>query len=278
MALRNAFTAFISLSFLLFSGCFSTESTDSGLAHENEFQDTQDHLISATLFVQRSAEYRALCYQAYAAATKTLLQEVNNSSGTTLAIITDLDETVLDNSAYTGWQIAKKKPYTTESWKLWTEKQEACLVPGALDFLKLADSHGVRIYYVSNRNVDALESTMSNMKRLGLPQVLADQFYLRSTTSNKIERRETIEGGKENVILYLGDNLADFNGVWEKYPIETRAARADSLSAEFGRRYIVFPNPIYGTWESGLYNFDRGIDAEQRDSIRRSMLHVADLD
>ena len=276
--MRNAFTAFISISIFLFSGCPSTESVNSGLKVENEFRDTQDHLISATLFVQRSAEYRALCYQAYAAATNTLLQEVEKSTGRNLAIITDLDETVLDNSAYTGWQIANENPYTSESWKLWTEKQEARLVPGALEFLQLADSHGVRIYYVSNRNADALESTMSNMKQLGLPQVLTDQFYLRTTTSNKVERREAIENGGEEVILYLGDNLADFNGVWEKYPIETRAARADSLSSQFGRSYIIFPNPVYGTWESGLYNFDRSIEAEQRDSIRRSLLHVADLD
>ena len=45
------------------------------------------------------------------------------------------------------------------------------------------------------------------------------------------------------VLQYIGDNIQDF-------PSLTQSARGDSASlAQFGRRYFVLPNPMYGSWE-----------------------------
>ena len=45
------------------------------------------------------------------------------------------------------------------------------------------------------------------------------------------------------IVEWLGDNIQDF-------PRLTQAARSDSTAlAEFGRRYFVLPNPMYGSWE-----------------------------
>ena len=57
---------------------------------------TSDSKVLPVLFQQQSAEYRALCYQAFNIATLRL--ESVKRKGLPLAIITDIDETILDNS------------------------------------------------------------------------------------------------------------------------------------------------------------------------------------
>src|SRR5579875_890289 len=58
-------------------------------------------LIYPVLWQQTAAEYRALCYQAYNIATLRLQQLSRKTKRKkNLAIITDIDETVLDNSYF----------------------------------------------------------------------------------------------------------------------------------------------------------------------------------
>jgi 5'-nucleotidase (lipoprotein e(P4) family) len=252
---------------------------------------TQEYLIGATLFVQTAAEYRALCYQAYNLAGLRLVEhlkdweaEHGSWSGAASAdgqagpaIVTDLDETVLDNSAYTAWQIENEKPYSPETWAEWTALAEAPLVPGAADFLHLADSLGVRIFYVSNRKQNEREATMRNMAEYGLPQLDTAQFFLKTTSSDKTERREAIAAMGYDVLLYLGDNLGDYDARWDKQPVGVRADRTTEARADFGDRFIVFPNPLYGSWEGALYRYDWGLSMAERDAARREALEAADL-
>lgn len=252
---------------------------------------TQEYLVGATLFVQTAAEYRALCYQAYSLAEQRLHEHLHaweadhgarsgrptGAGKAGPAIVTDLDETVLDNSAYTAWQIENEKPYTPETWAEWTALAQAPLVPGAADFLHLADSLGVQIFYVSNRKQNERPATISNMAELGLPQLDTTHFFLKTTTSDKTERREKIEALGYDVLLYLGDNLGDFDARWDKQPAAVRAERADAARADFGSRFIVFPNPLYGSWEGALYGYDWGLSMAQRNAARREALQPASL-
>ncbi|HUN02641.1 MAG TPA: HAD family acid phosphatase, partial [Niabella sp.] len=54
----------------------------------------------SSLFIQSSAEYDALCYQAYNFAKISLNEALKTPSAKPLAVVTDIDETVLDNSPY----------------------------------------------------------------------------------------------------------------------------------------------------------------------------------
>jgi 5'-nucleotidase (lipoprotein e(P4) family) len=239
---------------------------------------TQEYLVGGTLWTQNSAEWRALCYQAYGWAERRLeeeLVELASSPVGEMAIVTDLDETVLDNSAYMAWQIEQDVPYNPETWAHWTALAEAPAVPGARRFLRLADSLGVTIFYVSNRKVEEREATMRNMEALGLPQVDTAHFLLKTSTSDKTERRERIEAMGYEVLLYLGDNLGDFDGRWDKQSTAVRAEEADAARDAFGDRWIVFPNPLYGTWEGAIYGYDWGLSPEQRDSARWAHLRPA---
>jgi predicted secreted acid phosphatase len=45
------------------------------------------------------------------------------------------------------------------------------------------------------------------------------------------------------VVAWVGDNILDFPGM-------TQAARGDPRAlAEFGKRYFILPNPMYGSWQ-----------------------------
>lgn len=230
-----------------------------------------EYTVQAIIYQQYASEYKALCYQAYNAAElsiKTKLAEGIDKP----AIITDLDETVVDNSYYNAWLVNNNELYTGDTWKKWTAVSKATAVPGSVEFFNWADSLGVTIFYVSNRKVDELDATVKNMQTLGYPQLDSTHFFLKTTTSGKEERRQAIYEQSYNVLLYLGDNLNDFEEGFEKLGNEERSALTAEKSDLFGDKYIVFPNIMYGEWEGALYNFDRSLTPEQCDSIRKASL------
>ena len=75
-------------------------------------------------------------------------------------------------------------------------------------------------------------------------------MLLRDETGDKTARRNTLNDYE--IIMLLGDNLADFNSVFYKKSNNERIQSADSLSKMFGDKFIVFPNLIYGDWEDGF--------------------------
>ena len=48
--------------------------------------------------------------------------------------LADVDETVLDNSLYQVERERQGLGFTRDSWKVWTERQEAVPLPGAREF------------------------------------------------------------------------------------------------------------------------------------------------
>src|SRR2546421_10846788 len=70
----------------------------------------QGKLFTA-IYQQKAAEYKALCLQAYNIAHWRLDQAIQQSILKPKAIITDIDETVLDNSANAVHQALQGKDY-----------------------------------------------------------------------------------------------------------------------------------------------------------------------
>lgn len=270
--MKKLIPLFVSLSFLV--GCQPDPIVEEPA--ENAPQRTQEHLLAATLFVQHSAEYEALCLQAYRLA-EMQLRKVMETNPEKPAVILDLDETVLDNSAYSAWQIINDQPYTPETWAKWTNLAVADEVPGSREFLILADSLGVKLFYISNRDSSALDKTIKNMREFSMPQLNEDQFMLKTTTSGKKERRAAVEEMGHSIVLLIGDNLGDFDEKWDQQDDGKRGRISHANRTRFGADFIILPNPIYGTWLGEIYEFSRDWTASELDSIRFEVLVPAPL-
>lgn len=225
----------------------------------------------AALWQQQSGEYKALCLQAYQLAALRLNQYIAAKGSKPLAVVTDIDETVLDNSPYSVHQALAGKTYDDKSWMEWTAKAVADTVPGAPSFFKYAASKGVKVFYITNRLEAERAVTLQNLQHYQFPDADDQHLLLKTTTSGKEPRRQQVLRQYEIVMLF-GDNLGDFSATFDKKPFEERNTAALQAAPDFGSRYIVLPNPMYGDWEGALYNFQYKLTTPQKDSILRSRL------
>lgn len=213
------------------------------------YKPADNALLMATLYNYYAAEYEALCYQAYNVAKERVLQlRKEFPKKKNMAVVLDIDETVLNNSPYQALTIEKNILYDS-CWSQWCQQAAAKPVPGAVSFLKYADSLGFQIFYVSNRSVKVKDVTMKNLRKFGFPQVDDAHLYLQTTTKNKEPRRQMISK-KYDIVLLAGDNLGDFYEASRKYP--QRNQKEHGLRSHFGKKFIVLPNAMYGAWSAGL--------------------------
>jgi len=90
--------------------------------------------------------------------------------------------------------------------------------------------------------------------------------------STKTPRREFV-GAKYRIVLLMGDNLDDFSDVFERKPVAARFFETDRYRDEWGKRWIVLPNAMYGTWENAIYEYSRLTEA-QKAEIRAKALEM----
>jgi 5'-nucleotidase (lipoprotein e(P4) family) len=177
-------------------------------------------------------------------------QALNSTSEKPLAIIADIDETVLSNRPYNEMLIEKNTSFTQETWSAWVQKKMAVPIPGALEFYNYVDSVGIEIIYLSNRRVENYNPTKSNLISAGFPFDDDTIMLLRDEDGNKAARRKELSNF--NIVLLLGDNLADFDARFYKQPNEVRIDQLNDTRALFGEKFILIPNLIYGSWEMGF--------------------------
>lgn len=247
---------------------FRSKETDTELLPNNIVVNGK---LFTSLFQQHSAEYKALCFQAYNIARFRLDQSLQNPSSKPRAIVTDIDETVLDNSSYAVHRALLGKGYEPITWLEWTERSHCDTLAGSLSFFKYAASKGVEIYYVTNRDEKERKGTLQNMQHFDFPFADNDHLILKQSISSKESRRQNVASTHE-IILLLGDNLADFNTVFDKKTTEERLLATQQLSAEFGRKFIILPNANYGDWENALFKYDYKLTSQQKDSVIKSCL------
>ncbi|MBI2620199.1 MAG: 5'-nucleotidase, lipoprotein e(P4) family [Ignavibacteriales bacterium] len=231
-----------------------------------------EHLVMSVLWVQRSAEWRALSYQAFNIARLQLERDLDtNRSTRRRAVVVDIDETILDNSPHMAKLIAENEVFPF-AWTDWVGRAEAEPLPGSVEFLTYAVSRGYDIFYVSNRSEQKeFDGTLYNLKTKKFPQVEKSRLLLMAAESSKETRRRTIER-THDIVLLLGDNLNDMAALFEKQPVEKRFEVTDSYRMEFGHRFIVLPNPMYGEWEAAVYGYQRGFNDEQKNRKRKAAL------
>lgn len=227
--------------------------------------------LLASLFQQRAAEYRALCWQAFNTARFRLDAILKEQHSKPLAIITDIDETILDNSPYAVKRSLAGKDYEQISWENWTVRSEADTLSGARSFLKYASSKGVNVFYLTNRAENERKGTLENLIRYDFPDATNEHLILRGAVSSKEVRRQQV-AEKYEIVLLLGDNLADFSNLFDKKIPEERLTNVSLLANEFGKKFIILPNPAYGDWETSLYKYKYDLLPAQKDSIIKQAL------
>jgi 5'-nucleotidase (lipoprotein e(P4) family) len=241
--------------------------------------------LAATLYNQLSGEYHALALQAFHLAKLRVEEKLSayKHKPDSLAIVVDLDETILNNSAFQAQLIKDDSTYFQE-WSEYIKSIKAKAVPGALDFLKYVNEQKIRIFYITNRDSTEFESTARNLARLHFPQI--DTIDFKRDYNLQVER--VITDGKqagnkefrfENVrkryvvLIQMGDNLNDFSGKFYHQTDGTRDSLVEAEDTAFGKDYIVLPNAMYGDWLSGLtkQNFN-AMSTHMQDSIMHACL------
>jgi len=245
-------------------------------------------LLNATLWMQKSVEYKANSIAIFALARMRLEEALADKNWTGApdeqkgnyqdlppALIIDLDETVMDNSRFQAWMVMNDKVFTPPVWTQFVNSDVSEAIPGALDFLKYADSKGVKLFYVSNRTAEEEAGTRKNAERLGFPMGgNVDTFLMARKKpdwgSAKSTRRAFVTKDYR-VLLNLGDNFGDFSDAYRGTDAERNKAFEDNKE-RWGREWIMLANPTYGSFETVAFGHDFKKSPEEQRKAKRDML------
>jgi acid phosphatase len=246
--------------------------------------------FEATLWMQTALECRLICEQAYLLAGERLEEALADSSWTAAleqegeyeglppAVILDVDMTVLDNTAFEARLVREGRGFERPLWDEWVGLAEAPAVPGALAFARRARGLGVEIFYVTNRRAQHEEATRRNLEAEGFPLSRErDTVLMRDEREewdgNKASRRAHV-AETHRILLLLGDDANDFlsGTLGPGLGPEGRLARAEEFQAHWGRRWIMLPNPLYGSWQSALYGFRDELAPEEKRRLQLEAL------
>ena len=243
-----------------------------GLAQETKTypQNRNEYRLGAVMWYQNAAEVRALQYQAFNIARLRLEQALQTPHVKKLAMVVDVDETILDTSAYEAENFFSGKRYSSETWHQFMLRKDARATAGAVDLINYAQSRGVEVFCITNRKIAGLDATYENLKKLGF-QIKKGNLILRTDTSDKQERREKVLKDHE-VVVFMGDSLGDFLSVFDKKDLQSRQRDVDRVASLFGNKFIILPNPMYGTWEGAIHAKAKNPESEQ--SLRAARIET----
>ncbi len=257
----------ISLSLLIalgLTGCAATGVPDPAPSHDN---------TDSVVWLQSSSEYAALTAGVYASATAALADVAQSGDVARMAIVLDVDETVLDNSPYQGQLVLDDDTYGSESWDRWLALRDAVEVPGVVAFIRESQSLGFHVVFITNRTCierpdssdpcPQIEDTRVNLEDVGI-DTSSTTLYLRGQkppgpcqslltaeeqadgtwSSDKTSRRACVELDRDIVMLF-GDQFGDFT---EEHGSAGRPSAAE-FEDNWGRTWFMLPNPTYGGWK-----------------------------
>jgi acid phosphatase len=242
--------------------------------------------LGAILWTRHSAEGEATALQAYRAATLALddaladptwtaaLEQEGDFAGKPPAVILDIDETVLDNSAYQVERMRHGDRYSSPSFLDWCREERAPPIPGALEYTKLAASRGVAVFYVTNRAAEVEDATARNLEALGFPVAGGAILPRISSSSDKADRRRTV-AATHRILALVGDDLGDFlSGA--KSSLAEREALAEVYADRWGERWFMLPNPLYGSWSDAILGLERARPEHEHLDLRLRALGIDD--
>ncbi len=145
---------------------------------------------------------RAAYEQTYALAARELRTMAQGRPRSSWGVIMDVDETLLDNSAY----VKEFGHYTARTWDIWTTRQSATALPGAAHFTATVRELGGVVALVTNREQKACADTATNLQRAGIGY---DRILCMTDTGDKNPRFAAVQSGGSGappleVLMWLG--------------------------------------------------------------------------
>ena len=285
MSLKHMSGPLLLLISLGICGCATTGGSDSTPAHDN---------MDAVVWLQTSTEYAAVAAGIYATATAALEEIAKSEAGRThrMAIVLDIDETVLDNSRYQVQLVFDDTTYEGGTWDQWIALRAASAVPGAVDFIRASQSLGFHVAFITNRACRARPDTPDdcpqkldtrvNLEEIGI-DTKATTLFLRGErpadrcrallsaaerpdgkwSSDKTSRRACVRLD-HGIVMLFGDQLGDFTEEQGGPSGESGRDIATVFGEYWGKTWFMLPNPTYGGWRPGTFpekrSLIRGID------------------
>jgi acid phosphatase len=205
-------------------------------------------------YVRDSEEYATLARQIYRLATEAVDRAARTMGAAPWAVVLDVDETSLDNSVYELERLAYGQPFEALSWNVWVSRRGAAAVPGAPAFVQHVRQAGGRVVYITNREAALDAATRDNMRAVALWTDADRLCAQKDSTHTKAQRRRELIAGQGDCSwagmpmrapVFVGDQLGDFPEASERIP-------DTGTDAAFGRTCFLLPNPMYGTWTTGV--------------------------
>ena len=273
--MRKCFSgmAFV-LAGLVIGGCAASGGASSSSATSDAGSVDAHDNMDAVVWLQTSNEFAAVTEGIYATATTALVDLARDraDNSTPMAIVMDVDETVLNNVRYQAQLILDNTVYESDTWDDWIAMQAATAIPGVVDFIRTGQSLGVKFFLVTNRTCIVRDNesetcpqkqeTLDNLTAVGIDSSL-DSLYFRDDippaqcralltadeqadglwSTDKTSRRACVELDHDIVMLF-GDQLGDFV---EEAAGDSHGEGADH-SEHWGKTWFMLPNPTYGGW------------------------------
>lgn len=156
----------------------------------------------------KTPEYKSEFEKAVADARKACQKHIGEKM---VAIVSDIDETVLDNSEY-----FKAHPDGSwEAWDEWIKEAKAPTLKPSAEFLAWARQNGFAVFFITGRNEKDRPGTIANLVKAGLSY---DGLYMRGDKdSSRAENmkaiyRKQIEDMGFKIIVSIGDQYSDLVG------------------------------------------------------------------
>ena len=245
-------------------------------------------LLNAVLWMQRSVEYRASTLTAFALARIRLEQALTDANWTAApkeqtgayqalppAVVLDVDESIVDNSAYQAWMTLNDTTFDPKTWNAYVNTVTSLAIPGAVEFARYANSRGVKVFYISNRTAGEEPATRKNLEKLGFPMGGDVDTMLMTGKqpdwgSAKGTRRAYV-AKTYRILLNVGDNFGDFVDEYRGTEAE-RLTVLEQHKDRWGREWIMIANPSYGSFESAPFNHDFKLSPAERRKAKRGVL------
>lgn len=228
---------------------------------------TKGDLSSAVKWQTTSKEYQLLTRGIYHQAEARLSTMALPSEP--WVVVMDVDETVLDNSAYQVVLGQTGTRYSPQTWDTWIMSQQATLVPGVSRFIQKVFAMGGKVALVTNREKVRDQATWQNLTKLlsltfentclvGRNQQDIDAINGLDIINDKDLRRQQLRSGDidcfssgekqpawqsaHTIVMHIGDNIEDIEGITQ------HDANIEELDAQWNTEFFILPNPMYGSW------------------------------
>lgn len=215
-----------------------------------------NNLTYSVAWKQTAAEYRALYHQGFNLAKLRVAAALkDNKKSKPLAIISDVDDTLLLTNDYWGFLVENHIDFFDDNiWDQWVAEDRFKASPGSKAFLNFCAENGVEIFYITNRNQgeNTFQLALRNLKKAEFPMVDSEHLTVLLESSNKEIVQKRIMRQYE-VVVVLGDNLNDFERKYYVTDIDIRKSLVEINRLNFGNKHILFPNPTDGHWIRAIF-------------------------